>query len=459
MKKYNYLLAGLLAAATFTACSNEDGVENGKQESVDGFYMTLSMVGGTQAQTRTKQNNEEKATPEESKITACGLYLYDGAIKVFQKDITEADWASQPGENKPGTSNPIKVSVNNVTENKDYNVYFLANTTANDPLTATITDYAGASAANKFVMFNQNDPSVGGGSYTVTFTADNKSKDKAAKVSAPIKVERVVARIDAPTAEPTEITVKEGVTDEEKAAAEDAKAKIKSITYQGYALGNLAKKSNLEQKWSGDVLQMPKDMTYDKAYSTYGTVTEVGADVAFGTDVKNYLFENTTPVVKYATTMYFKYKALLKSPSTELTDGTFYRYDGVVYSNLADIIKSANTNPFGKTADELLKMLDKDGDKVIDAPEKEISDFRTAYNIEVYERGEVYYRLPVQDKFYSTQYSILRNSIYQLNVKNIYNLGFDVPNGEDNKKPNYYMEVQVQVNPWVLNAYDVNLGE
>ena len=447
-----------MAAATFTACSNEDVVENGQKESVDGFYMTLSMVGGTQ--TRTAQNNESPATLEESKITNGVLYLYDGATKVFQKNITEADWKTQPGENQPGTSKPIKVSVNNVTEDKEYTVYFLANTTADDPLTTTLTDYAGASVANQFVMFNQNDPTVDGSSYKVTFTADNKSEANTAKVSAPIKVERVVARIDAPKAEPTTITVKEGVTGEEKAAAEDAKAKIQSITYQGYALANLAKKSNLEQKWNGDVLQMPASMTYDKAYSTYGTATAIGAGLTFDTTAQNYLFENTTATVKDATTMYFKYKVVLNSPSTELTDGTFYRYDGVIYSNLADVIKSVDTNPFGKTAEELLAMLDKDGDKTLDATEDEISAFRAAYQIEVYERGEVYYRQPVQDQFYTTQYSILRNSIYQLTVKNIFNLGFDVPNGEeDDKKPNYYMQVQVQVNPWVLNAYDVNLGE
>lgn len=447
----------LLAAATFTACSNDDEAAGGKQEAVDGFYMTLSVVGDQS--TRTPQNNESPASTEESHITSGVLYLYDGANKVFFKNITESDWKTQPGENQPGKSAPIKVSVNNVVANKAYQVYFVANTTADDPLTTTLSDYAAASAANKFIMFNQNDATQASNVYTVTFTESNKSETTAAQVSAPIKIERVVARIDAPKAEPTTITVKEGVTGEEKAAAEDAKAKIKSITYQGYALGNLAKTSNLEQKWNNSVLQIPANMAYDKAYSSYGTTTAAGAKLTFDKTAQNYVFENTTDKVENATTMYFKYLAVLNAPSTtEITDGTFYRYDGVVYPNLAAVLASADTNPFGKTVDELWAMLDKDKDGNLDATEAEIAKFRADYQIEVFERGEVYYRQPVQDQFYTTQYSILRNSIYQLTVKNIFDLGFDVPNGEeDDKKPNYYMQVQVQVNPWVLNAYNVDL--
>lgn len=75
----------------------------------------------------------------------------------------------------------------------------------------------------------------------------------------------------------------------------------------------------------------------------------------------------------------------------------------------------------------------------------------------------MYYRVALDDqslKFEDTGfYSILRNSIYKLNVENVYDLGRDVPNGPtpDDKKPNYYMQCTVSVNPWVLSTQNVSL--
>ena len=85
--------------------------------------------------------------------------------------------------------------------------------------------------------------------------------------------------------------------------------------------------------------------------------------------------------------------------------------------------------------------------------------FRQAYTIEVFREGKTYYSQVITDKWLNTN-TIQRNTVYKLKVKNIYNLGADVPNGEpDENKPMYYLDVEVSVNPWVLSTQDVNLGE
>ena len=76
----------------------------------------------------------------------------------------------------------------------------------------------------------------------------------------------------------------------------------------------------------------------------------------------------------------------------------------------------------------------------------------------------MYYRVALDDqsyKFSSTNlyYSILRNSIYKMNVNAVYDLGRDVPNGPtpDDKKPNYFMQCTVTVNQWVVSEQPVYL--
>lgn len=69
-------------------------------------------------------------------------------------------------------------------------------------------------------------------------------------------------------------------------------------------------------------------------------------------------------------------------------------------------------------------------------------------------------RVPVeaQNQKFPGYYTTLRNTIYKITVKNIFNVGADVPNGNpDGKQPNYYMQVSVDVNPWVLKAYEIDL--
>lgn len=94
--------------------------------------------------------------------------------------------------------------------------------------------------------------------------------------------------------------------------------------------------------------------------------------------------------------------------------------------------------------------------KVIDN-EVELSKFRKKYNIEVFKGGKTYYKQVIKDNHIGYANAIQRNSIYRLNVNNIFNVGAQVPNGKPTENDFYYLNVTVTVNPWVLNSYDVDL--
>ena len=172
--------------------------------------------------------------------------------------------------------------------------------------------------------------------------------------------------------------------------------------------------------------------------------------------------------------MYFEYKLGLDGTkftddTPDFTDGTFYRYNGVIYRSIAAIYKAYQDQPIlfgGKSAADLLAELKPkttdEGEnvtKTIGATPEELATFRQTNVIEVFVAGKTYYSQVITDKWLGTN-TIQRSTVYKLKVNNIYNVGADVPNGKpDENKPMYYLNVEVSVNPWVLNSQDVNLGE
>lgn len=478
MKNLKHYMLGALtmsAALAFTACSSENG-EIKPQDDVKGFYLRLSLVG---EQTRTEvENPTEAATTEESAVTGGTIYLYDkdGAL-AFQKRLTADDWAgTKPGQGATGTTNAIAVSVNNVKAGEEYSVYFLANDAEagldveGKPLTYVFTSnaaFAGKLAQDgRFVMINQNDPSCKADQYKVTFKEENKNQATPATIvdNKSIKIERVVARIDAPKVEATTIAAPaEGSATTSQA---DAKTKVETLELLGYAISNLPHETNILQKWdfANSTLSMPNVSAYYNPYSSFGDATETGS-VEFGNATKNYVLENKAlSNGNNYTAMYMKFKVTLNSEAgveKDFTDGTFYRYDNKIYTSL-DAIKNSigGTDPFGKTTAALLAILGRNEAGECTADEGAISGFRKDYHIEVFVKGACYYRTPVEatSPRFDTYYTVMRNTIYKINVKNIYNVGTDVPNGDpDDKKPNYYMQVTVSVNPWVLKTYNVDL--
>ena len=483
MKKMNLLAMSLVSAAalSFSSCSSNDDLTSGggsNQSKVEGFYMTFAVQTPTSNGTRTQQPTDENfkvaGTTEETKITSGTFYLVNQKTEkiVFTKNITASELNNAAPESpvKGTTTTKIEVPVQDVDENVDYIVYFLANTTDAKPWENTYTAPTGFTGAyatdNNFVMFNQNDKNSKADKYTVKFEAANKEISNPAKVNGTIMLDRVTARIDKPETEATSITAKypEGADAKKKAAIDAEIAKVKTVTQNKYAITNLSNMTNIMQKWDATwtALQLPKGNTHMQKSGDLGDQWTLANYGWFANAEKNYVFENTkeTP-----TTMYFEYVLGLDetkfSDTPDCTDGTFYRYNGVIYRSIAAIYDAYADQPIlfgGKTAEALKGEL-KIADGKITASDAELATFRKTNVIEVFVAGKTYYSQVITDKWLGTN-TIQRNTVYKLNVKNIYNLGADVPNGKpDENKPMYYLDVEVSVNPWVLSTQDVNLGE
>ena len=504
------------AAFSFSSCSSNDDLTGGAgtQSQVKGFYMTLAVQTPTSNGTRTSIENPiptEDATAEEAAVKNGTFYLVDanGAV-VFSKTLTGQDWKGaiegQADSKKDGTTT-LKIEVENVAAGAKYKVYFKAGSTDMDevePFTIkTGTSKAGIFTAdgitqtftaskafdktcavdNNFSMFNQNDATTNGNGYTVEFTNQNKegAKDfKPAEVkydgkTAPIKIERVTARVDVPTSAST-LTTEPLPADASaalKKAVEDAKNKVTKIELVQYALSNVTNKTYVMQNWNVAngvwSLAIPTDAKLSQIKDDFGDkyLLKNGGFKSFTGATNDYIFENNK---SDATAMYFEYKVTLnedlaKKGVADFTDGTFYRYNNKVYTSFEQIYNAyAEVAGLfeGKTAAQMKTALEEakteptaDSEKSV---ETKLSEFRAKYGIEVFNKGLTYYKQVITDKQLDKDV-IQRNTIYRLQVNKIFNVGAQVPNGEIDKNGLFYLDVTVTVNPWVLNTQNVELGD
>ena len=485
----NLLVMSLVSAAalSFSSCSSDDLASGGTQSQADGVYMTLKISGATSHGTRTgvtaDKTTTENGNEAESTITEGMMYIYEGNTCVFKKLITKDMFKTQPSQTAAGVTNPIKVAVTGaITTGKKYDVYFLANrTNVDNPIAATsiftsTTGGADFATEKTFVMFNQNDGTKAAAHSTVEFTDAAKSEATPAHATE-IKLDRVVARIDNPT-------IKEGVT---VTPATDTKTSINvadvvaGITYEGYAASNLNNNSYVMQNWDKKFETLTVKWgeaanKYTQPKSSFGTLYK-GENLDKFSKNNTYAFENTTTDVNDATAIYFKVKVALTETAnnaSDFKDGTFYRYDGRLYTSIKAIFDDAArgtiVNPFNLlTVDEVLSKIKDASTGKLTENEETLATFRQTYKIEVYRQGIMYYRWAISDNAYKPfiasetthTYSVLRNSIYRLTVNKISEIGKDVPNGPEpndpEKDPNYYMNVTVKINPWVLNTKDIEL--
>ena len=218
------------------------------------------------------------------------------------------------------------------------------------------------------------------------------------------------------------------------------------------------------QKWAdATTLLIPNGITYFQPTSEFGTKTLLQNDGYFKAVTKDksqkeYVFENNS--ADAATSIYFEYKVELSDKyktNADFEDGTFYRYNKVIYSRIQDIIdayKDVKAIFNGQTKDAVIAELTAAKNDTTD-PEAKLDEFRKKYDIEVFNAGKTYYVQKIKDQHLGVENTIQRNSIYLLNVKNIFNVGAQVPNGGPDDRTLYYLDVEVSVNPWVLNEQSV----
>lgn len=478
------------AALSFTSCSSNDDLTNDKagQEKVDGFYMTLTVQSPNARGTRTSViNPTEFATADEAAIQKGTLYLVDDKGKIaFQEDLSGLDWSGDVKDDaskKKDGNKTFEIQVPQVEAGKTYRVYFLAGshkpaggmdfaTTSNNFFTAATNSFASPFAdANDFAMFNQNDADVNGNGYSVKFIKANNNKQNPAKVTytsadgnttqkdAAIKVERVVARIDAPVNKSTQVLASypENASEALKVAIDDAKDKVANIELVDYAVANLANQSYVMQTWNKNQLSLPANTEYTQKADDFGTKYLYEDKNFFNNNTVNYVFENNSS--ENPTTMYFEYKVTLKDMTNAdfkdgVNAGTFYRYNNVIYTSFDQIFEDYKGVAGLFDGKDKVAMKTELDNAIND--DTKLADFREKYNIEVFKGGKTYYKHVIKDNHING--IIQRNSIYRLNINNIFNVGAQVPNGEPTKENEYYyLNVTVTVNPWVLNTEDVSL--
>ena len=484
MKKMNLLVMSLVSAAalSFTSCSSNDDLanDNAGQAKADGFYMTLTVQSPNASGTRTSViNPTEFATADEAAIKNGTLYLVDANGKIaFSENLSNLDWSGQTDENessKKDGNKTFKIEVKDVHAGNTYKVYFKAgdqaptaamnfNPTLSNIFNTTDKFATSFAAAKNFAMFNQNDEQVNGNGYTVTFSKANNNEANPAKVNyngvagSPIKVERVVARIDAPVNKSTQILASypENASEALKVAIDDAKDKVANIELVDYAVANLANQSYVMQTWSENQLSLPANTDYTQKATDFGTKYYYKDNEFFNNNTVNYVFENNSS--ENPTTMYFEYKVTLKDMTNAdfkdgVNAGTFYRYNNVIYTSFDQIFEDYKGVAGLFDGKDKVAMKTELDNAIND--DTKLADFREKYNIEVFKGGKTYYKHVIKDNHING--IIQRNSIYRLNINNIFNVGAQVPNGEPTENDYYYINVTVTVNPWVLNTEDVDL--
>ena len=214
---------------------------------------------------------------------------------------------------------------------------------------------------------------------------------------------------------------------------------------------------------------------------------------------KEALIGNTTGLV-------YQWQATLADGLSDKAAGenSFYSYGDKYYGKLADIQKdfpavfdpatAAAPQNNWKTLETLTgitvdsqdaanlaqAMTELRAARAIEDPadrQEAISDWRIRYNIRVYTDGLMYYLYFIKDENYrqiqsdepSAQpeqyYSVMRNTVYKLNITSLGAIGTDIPGGwnpdviEDNPvdDTSLYMQVEVQANPWVVSQTDITL--
>lgn len=517
MKKFYYLVAGVLSMGMLASCSNEDEIAAGNQGNQQGeAYLTLTIAGATNNGSRTlvpvKPGTEGENTIKEATILLCNGQNSTTISRVID-DVTLTG-------NEDGTwvTAPIDVAVGS------YSVYVIANPGSYTPqagkdvtkevigsLTeASITGENGYATDGNFIMFNAcngtND--VNGAQVKVTSTNDY---DNPAETGV-IKLDRLVAKI-------TYDTEKEGVLEGDALGdADNQLTGLTKITINGFNLLNGITSTNLQQEWTGvapdptpetqpadgitNLLVTPEKPTFYNGWDDYSTVTNTGTednpsytevtdkakDMTFNTESQPlYCMENNTGAgieanYKQGNTTGVVFKATADvTDCDEFTVGEktvkcFYGYRPanypIEYYATLDAMQAAHPTVFdddNEGTDRTAELTAAKAELTEDLTNNTVSDFRTKYMVYVFEGCVMYYTHYIEDQNYRTDagdkyHAVMRNTIYGLTVNGVANIGDDVPGGwnpdrdpEEPITPPTYLNIICQPNDWVLSNYNVTL--
>lgn len=468
MTKKLLFLAALATTLSFAACNKDTEVDKGKNSGVEG-YLTVKLSA---PQTRTSPGSDgtEVGTPEESTIsTVTAVFTGTDGTILFVKN---------PGL-VPSTTTTEKFTV----EIGAYQLYVLVNNPSDNAIVVgdnieRVIDVLSAEDAEKgylggdFFMVNARHNSGEEAGVDVNITALNTEDSP---LHATVNVDRVAVKVMLATDAVLDFPVSGDWLPDD----------VVNFHIEGFAMLNINKNFNLIQQWgnenlngdpietTADVLQTPlypgtglvKDQ-YFRNISEFTTleadaITDISKGIAnlYTTDIK-YAIENRPTIIQNAlritagmgetTGVIFKVVAQDAGGSAV---GTFFSYREKFYTSTNDI--------------------EADGYFVGELNAMTIPQMR-AEGIQVYEDGVMYYTYFILDPNTTYQYKaenyygVFRNSVYRLTVNGFSDLGDDVPGGgkvdpNDPGEPGNppidkdeaYIEVEITINPWVLNVIGI----
>lgn len=460
MKIKNLLLAGLVLVG-MSACSDNstEFINDGAEPAYD-TYLTVNLSGASAMATRAETGTEVGSAVGQD-VKNAHIYLVQNGIVKFAHE-TKIDGL---------TAKEIAVPAGS------YNLFVVANPSTdtlavNKPIQYVIKDVteedakAGFKKGN-FLMATEN-TSVGeikNAGPIVNITAAN---DKTHPAKANAKVDRVAAMIADKTGELTIDGDLKAIKDN------DGNVFFTSITSEGFALVNGNTKINQFQEWKDikgvtgvtGVLGNTPNTGFYNPFSTYATVKMDKENVTEITDLtkdaKDIFSKESVFTVENVPALQLVKDKLTSGMAettgmiykTKVNDGdTFYYVAGVIYTDTAEVQK--------------LDIFKNDTLSNLTVPELR------AKGIRVYENGIMYFTYFIKDQNHKLNdgkadelyYSVYRNSVYNVKVNNIKNIGDDVPGGgkvtPNNPNPvidpeEMFMDVTITVNPWVLNNIEID---
>ena len=516
-KKIFFGIMGVTALLFQSACSSEEPIngQNGNSDNAEA-YMTLQLVGPEgSATTRTTPGADgtEAGTAVQNKISSATIFLCDPTSHQVQHVYNVSDLKptangaqTEPIKTTTGTfdvyviANPGSVSL---AEGTDVTGMTIENVTENLMKTAYAND-------NQFIMFNESNGSDDISGSSITIKAENIYANPA--TCNVINLDRLAAQIRSTASTSLTIT--------------DITSKysfVTSASLVGYKLLNGATKVNLQQHWNNtlagqgtvapwiNLLKTPElaagtneggagyynhltdfrtvTKTVDASgKETYSVAKDLYASVKpYETTALGSIFcmENSPLSLTAASALYgnttglvYKFQTTVTGSDAKAGANCFYGYNGEYFESLA-ALQARYPNAFdaatGTDAASKLAAAESELATAYAAADNQtaISNFRVKYNVKVYTDGIMYYTYFIKDKNYkqgtagseTNYYSVIRNTIYDLTVKNLKRIGTDIPGGwepevdpDDPVDPtNVYMVVEAKVNNWVLSTEEVEL--
>ena len=487
--KFRHLFVAMAAMAIgLSGCTkgNSIGDNVGEEDTVTGYF---SVAVSTPKLSGTRTEGENKVTDvdtDDAKINNVTLILTDSDGKV-QQFFTNISVAS-------GKTNPVKVAIGT------YDIYAIVNPSGTiESLLSTgsniddlikaatedeIKNYANASSKG-FMMLNANDnidKTLNSGWKSIVIeTVNTQTSPKAISIN----VDRLVAAIRTESSAVPTIKTDSPL---EKTKEEGSLASlVTSLRIDGLYPLNILNNYNPIQTWIAN-----PDVNSAKS-AVLSTPTPIQSAT---TEINNSFFNKPTDVATFdATTGYVittdldgsdftGLKYVLENRPVIVPDGSnLTTYDniatGVIFKITAlDASSNAKTFYRVRATDKCyydkaiaITALNTAAGLNISIEETDLSVLRTA-GLQIYEDGAMYFTYYIKDQNYfesypsseienAKYYAIHRNSVYDLTVSSVSNLGADLPAGDitNPESPDIvadtYLQVMITVNQWVDNNIEI----